>query len=146
MIHLIYICSAAITPSEQDLIALLSQARCRNRSLGITGMLLYDNNTYIQVIEGEERDVHRIFNSIQNDSRVERLITLVEEEIECRDFPDWTMGFRNLKSHTTKLSGFTEIFSGKVDPSIAEAKQVLAVDLLMSFAKESESLRPISVA
>jgi len=109
-------------------------------------MLLYDNNTYIQVIEGEERDVHRIFNSIQNDSRVERLITLVEEEIECRDFPDWTMGFRNLKSHTTKLSGFTEIFSGKVDPSIAEAKQVLAVDLLMSFAKESESLRPISVA
>lgn len=147
MIHLIYICSAAITPSETDLFDLLSQARSRNQSLNVTGMLLYDKDTYIQVLEGEQKDFYRVLNSIRRDARAGRLITLVEEEIEDRDFPNWSMGFRNLKRRASEnLTGFSEIFAGKIDPVIVERKQGLALDLLLSFAKQSESLRPTAIA
>lgn len=144
MIHLIYIGSSVGTPSEQDLIELLDQARCKNWKLNVTGMLLYDCNTYLQVLEGDKKDVYRVYNSIRYDQRVERLITLVDEEITHRDFPDWSMGFKNLESQTPKeLLGFSEIFSGNIDPQIAARKAELAVELIMSFSKEAETLRPV---
>lgn len=144
MIHLIYVGSSVGTPSEQDLLDLLEQARCRNWALDVTGMLLYDCNTYMQVLEGAKKDVYRVYNSIRHDQRIERLITLVDEEITHRDFPDWSMGFKNLESQAPQeLLGFSEIFSGKVDPHIAARKKELAVELLMSFAKDAETLRPV---
>lgn len=146
MIQLIYICSAAYEPSEKDLIELLDQARSRNNSLNITGMLLYDNATYIQVLEGEYDDVHRVLFSIKKDERVGRLITLVDQEIKNRCFPNWSMGFKNLTNNRLEnLVGFSEIFAGKVERSIADRKHELAVELLLSFAEDSESLRPVSM-
>lgn len=145
MRHIIYICSSVGTPSEQDLIELLDQSRCRNWALNVTGMLLYNAKTFIQVLEGDKKDVYRLFNSIRHDTRAERLVTLVDEEITRRDFPDWSMGFKNLESHDPKeLLGFSEIFSGNVDPQIAARKKELAVDILMSFAKDPKTLRSVS--
>lgn len=141
MRHLIYMCSSVGTPSEQDLIDLLEQSRSRNWKFNVTGMLLFNRNTYLQVLEGEKRDVYRIFNSIRLDPRANNVISLVDEEITHRDFPDWSMGFKNLESLSPEeLFGFSEIFSGQLDPSIKDRKGALAVELLMSFAEESEVL------
>lgn len=145
MIHLFYICASAGTPSEEDLIALLEQSRARNRTLNITGMLLFAEDTYLQVLEGEKADVHKVFDSIKSDPRAKRIITLVEQNVSRREFPNWSMGFENLsnKKHT-QLSGFSEIFEGKVDPRFASRKASIAVDLLLSFAENPVGLKPIS--
>lgn len=143
MIHLIYVCSAAHEPSQRDLVDLLNQARAKNAAMNITGMLLYSKSTYIQVLEGEEAEVHTVFRSIKRDPRVGRLISLVDEEIASRSFPSWSMGFKRIgNSESRKLEGFSEIFNGGVDPLLAARKQDLAVELLMSFAEDPESLRP----
>lgn len=143
MIHLIYVCSASGEPSEQDLLNLLNQARSRNLEQNITGMLLYDSGTYMQILEGSEKDVHDIFNSIRRDPRVSRMVTLVEEKISQRNFPHWSMGFRNLQnSDPEELPGYTDIFNGKLDTEIAANNEAISVNLIMSFVDEAGSLKP----
>lgn len=136
MIHLIYISSATNWPSENDLKELLEQSRVRNLRQNITGMLVYDNATYMQVLEGSEKDVHDIYNSILKDPRNNGQFKLVEEEISQRDFPNWSMGFKLLESCLPKeLPGFQEIFAGKLDKELAVKNTSEALALLMRFAK-----------
>jgi hypothetical protein len=74
----------------------------------------------MQVLEGNREDVHEIFEAICKDPRNTGVVKLAEEEIESRDFPDWSMGFKNLKSYSLdELPGFIDIFNGKLDKDIA---------------------------
>ena len=136
MIHLIYISSATSWPSGQDLTELLVQARSRNSKKNITGMLLYGNATYMQVLEGDKKDVLEIYKSIQQDPRNMSVVTLVEEEISRREFPGWSMGFRNLTATTCQdLPGFTDVFKAGFDKASVVNNQGVAIKLLMNFAK-----------
>lgn len=138
MIHLIYISSATSWPSENDLKELLEQSRVRNLRQNITGMLVYDNATYMQVLEGSEKDVHDIYNSILKDPRNNGQFKLVEEEISQRDFPNWCMGFKGLESCLPEeLPGFQDIFTGKLDKELVVKNPSKALALLMTFAKKS---------
>lgn len=138
LIHLIYISSATSWPSEIDLKELLKQARARNLRQNITGMLLYDNATYIQVLEGAEKDVDDIYNSILKDPRNMGNVTLIKEDISKRDFPNWSMGFKNLESCLPEeLPGFQDVFNGKLDKELAVKNTSKTLGLLMGFAKNA---------
>ncbi|HPB31711.1 MAG TPA: BLUF domain-containing protein, partial [Candidatus Sumerlaeota bacterium] len=53
LIHLIY-CSAAARPfSHKALTDLLGIARIHNARYGLTGMLLYSDGSFFQVLEGD---------------------------------------------------------------------------------------------
>jgi hypothetical protein len=88
MIQLIYISTATNWPTESELLDLLEQARSRNLRRHITGMLLYSNRTYLQVLEGEAGDVRELYDVICKDPRNEGHVILRESEILSRDFPD----------------------------------------------------------
>jgi hypothetical protein len=138
LIHLIYISSATSWPSENDLQELLELAQKRNLSKAITGMLLYDNATYMQVLEGSEEDVHDIYKSIRKDPRNNGHVLLVQEKISQRAFPKWSMGFENLKDlSSANHPGFQDIFNRKLDKEIAVQNTTDSISLLMGFAKMS---------
>jgi hypothetical protein len=135
LIHLIYISSATSWPSQNDLKQLLKQSQARNLKQDITGMLLYDNAIYMQVLEGSVKDVHDIYDSILKDTRNNGNVKLVEEVINQRNFPMWSMGFKNLEDCLPEeLPGFIDIFNGKLDKEIAVINSVQSVKLLMQFA------------
>jgi len=147
MIHLIYISSATNWPSTSDLKDLLQQSRERNLKKNITGMLLYDNATYMQVLEGDSTDVHDIYNSIMRDPRNFGNVVLVEETIEQRDFPDWSMGFRDLNDcKAEELPGFIDVFDGKLDKQIAAENKAFAIQLLMAFAGKDSNIDEVTPA
>ena len=142
LIHLIYISSATSWPSDNDLKTLLVQSRARNLKQNITGMLIYNNATYMQVLEGPAKDVHNIYNSILQDNRNTGNVILLEEEIIERDFSNWSMGFKNLESCSPEeLPGFINVFNGKLDKEIAVKNNAKAVDLLMNFAQPPNNKR-----
>ena len=60
MIHLIYVSSATREMTEEDLIFLLEQSRNRNLRQHVTGMLLFVGGNFIQVLEGDDKDVEEI--------------------------------------------------------------------------------------
>ncbi len=53
MIHLCYVSTAKYLMTQEELLKLLNVARQSNSKLGITGMLLYKDMSFLQVIEGE---------------------------------------------------------------------------------------------
>jgi len=83
-------------------------------------------------------NVDEIYNSILKDPRKTGNIVLVKEEISQRNFPNWSMGFKNLESCLPdELPGFQDIFDGKLDKQLAVKNTSKALGLLMGFAKKS---------
>jgi len=88
MFSLVYV-SSAVTPfSSSDLAALLTKCHERNTATGITGMLLYKDGNFMQVLEGEEPAVRTVYARIGKDPRHRGLITLLEGRQERRQFPE----------------------------------------------------------
>ncbi|WP_419835757.1 BLUF domain-containing protein [Endozoicomonas atrinae] len=55
MINLVYVSSASRVMDEHELTALLEQSRDRNLRQNVTGMLIYCDGNFFQVLEGEEK-------------------------------------------------------------------------------------------
>lgn len=70
---------------------------------GITGMLLYIERSFFQVLEGEADTVDRVFETIRTDRRHGSVTIISREAIRMRSFGDWTMGFADLSA--TDLDG-----------------------------------------
>lgn len=96
LVHLIY-CSAAVKPfSKRELAELLAVARRFNATNGITGMLLYAEGSFFQVLEGEPSAVESLFAHIGRDRRHQRVTMIIREPIASRSFSDWSMGFADI--------------------------------------------------
>ena len=112
MIHLVYVSTALNEMDDDELLSLLAQARDRNRRQGITGMLLYSNGNFFQVLEGEEKDVGEVYDSILKDKRNHWNIVIVKERISERSFPNWSMGFRKLSENDLRsIDGYSDFMS-----------------------------------
>jgi hypothetical protein len=93
LIHCIYASTAASIFSESDIPALLEHARAANGERAITGMLLYIEGGFFQVLEGEVAAVDEVYGRITRDPRHYEITLIVREPIAARDFSEWTMGF-----------------------------------------------------
>lgn len=86
--------SAAVRPfDDQELTELLSKARAYNEAHDLTGMLLYADGSFFQVLEGPPEEVDGLYARIELDPRHTLMTKLIRETIKHRSFEDWTMGF-----------------------------------------------------
>ena len=72
---------------------ILSVARARNESLGITGALMFNEGRFIQILEGREVDVKAVFESIRRDPRHSDVDILSIVPWGKRRFESWSMAF-----------------------------------------------------
>jgi hypothetical protein len=93
LIHCIYASTATSTFSESDLPALLTHARAANAQRDITGMLLYIDGGFFQVLEGDAAAIDQVYPRILSDPRHSRITLIIREPIAARAFSEWTMGF-----------------------------------------------------
>jgi hypothetical protein len=109
MFHLVYVSSAVKPFSKTELVELLKEARENNERLDVTGMLLYRDGNFMQVLEGEEPVVRDLYAKIERDPRHEGSIILLEETLKRRQFGEWSMGFRDLNDKDVHaLPGFSQ--------------------------------------
>jgi len=96
LVRLLYASRATqtITPAAHD--SILQQSRAHNPKLGITGVLCYSDDVFIQVLEGGRDEVCELYNTIVRDERHQNVRILSFEEIRERRFGNWTMGQVNL--------------------------------------------------
>ena len=129
LIHCIY----ASTPSpefrESALPALLKNARRANLERGISGMLLYIDGSFFQVLEGSAHAVDAVYCAIKGDPRHRRVTLIIREPILERNFGDWTMGFANVApDEVGQLLGENDFFTSgscMVDIGAGRAKKLL---------------------
>jgi hypothetical protein len=96
MIQVSYVSRTDEPMSGEQLLDLLLQCRSNNSALGVTGMLLYGNGTFLQAIEGEEDVIDDLKEKIWKDPRHADIQLLSRKEIEQRQYSDWSMGFEQV--------------------------------------------------
>jgi len=91
--RLIYASQAVGSPDEAGLVELLAVSRDRNASADVTGMLVYAERSFMQMIEGPADAITDTYGRIVNDDRHEAVRLLLHDDVDQRLFPAWTMGF-----------------------------------------------------
>ena len=138
LVRLLY-ASRATTPTDTSVHdSILEQSRTRNPRLGITGILCYSDNLFIQVLEGGRDEVCELYNTIVRDGRHQHVRILGFEEIRERRFGGWTMGQVNLaKVNPALLLKYGERaelnpFEGSGHATLALLDELIATALVVS--------------
>jgi len=112
MYRIMYMSTAIREFSNGELEDLLEIARKNNSELNVTGLLVIKGRTFLQCLEGDKKNVITIFEKIKKDHRHTEVYELIDEDAEERYFPDWSMGYKNIKYLTDiksiKLKDFSQ--------------------------------------
>lgn len=79
--------------STIDLENILEEATTTNGERNITGCLIYHNDSFVQILEGEKKDVLEVYKKIKGDKRHHNIMLLYQNSIDTRSFTDWNMAY-----------------------------------------------------
>lgn len=136
LVQLIYLSNSTHFDSEQALQALLKKARRNNSRLDVTGMLLYHNGTFLQVLEGEASVVDQLYHRIKQDERHRACMIVARLQLEAREFGKWSMAFQ--KPEGGLLAGFSG-FMNDYRSYDADRLQSEAYKLMLKFRQRALS-------
>lgn len=123
MYRIIYLSSATTKFTSKEIISLLNTSRKRNEVNEITGLLLYSDGNFLQIIEGKKKAILKLYSKISIDSRHKNIIKVFEGIVDSREYPNWRMGFnvidKNLYKRSINLETFTRDYSENNQDTIA---------------------------
>ena len=132
-IQLLYGSTATVPFGKPELLELLDKCRTNNTKLNVTGLLLFKDGQFMQVLEGEEPVVTSLYQRIAQDPRHTGSMVFLQRAVEQRDFADWSMAFRDLRDpELLKVPGYSEFLNlSLADQSLvkdtSKARRLLAV-------------------
>lgn len=136
LFHIVYVSTASVPMSREELRDLLKGSHERNARAGITGLLLYKDGCFMQALEGEEQMVKTLFKKICNDSRHHRIIPLLQEPVTERQFPESLMAFRDLNHQASRdIPGYSEFLDMPLDGELLKKDIPKCQRLLLLFKK-----------
>lgn len=131
MLRITYISSESFKLSPDDLLSILGKCNENNPRLGITGMLIYGNGTFIQSVEGEEEIVKNTIMKISSDPRHKDFKILSEEIAELRLYDEFNMGFERLSEESfSKISSLKSLGLKQINSQFLIKNAQVVEDLL----------------
>lgn len=131
--QLVYSSSATQDFWPDDLFQLVEIARKKNALRSVTGMLLFREGQFLQLLEGPEREVKSVFELVKRDPRHKDIKVLLSETVSERQFPDWTMGFERLDEAWNVPRAWATILEEGLNSSAMAENGSRAKDLLLTF-------------
>jgi Sensors of blue-light using FAD len=131
--QLLYSSTATQAFWPDDLFNLVEKSRSRNARRAITGMLLFHEGQFMQLLEGPEKAVRDCFAIIKRDPRHTSVTVLLMEERQHRDFPEWTMGFERLEHAWSLPPAWSTILEEPLSPAATSQNPSAAKELILSF-------------
>lgn len=104
-----------------------SSSRKNNQRIGVSGMLSFRNGYYLQVIEGGDFEVNKLFARICSDDRHKDISVIFNTSISQRSFPKWSMKLITSTRDNCEFSCFIFRYFGdfnSLDPHIANLLSV----------------------
>jgi hypothetical protein len=96
LVRLIYASRSAEAITTDSLAAITRTSRSNNLAQGITGVLIFSDGMFLQLLEGGRDAVSALYNRIVCDKRHKEVVLLSYDEIGERRFAGWAMGQANL--------------------------------------------------
>ncbi|MCG8673318.1 MAG: BLUF domain-containing protein [Pseudomonadales bacterium] len=135
--NLIYISQAVYPFSNEELVNLARQSQQHNTDKDITGMLLYKNQSFMQLLEGQEADILELMAKIKKDQRHTRIRVLFFESVKNRSMPYWSMGFYYMDDlDDADIKRYEQYLQPTADFSGFEEEPGNAISLLKQFATD----------
>ncbi len=91
MHSLIYVSQATVAFRPGELDELVDRATAANGARGVTGLLAYNGEHFMQLLEGGREAVDSIMARIIGDFRHSGLVVIRRDERADRECPDWSM-------------------------------------------------------
>ena len=131
--QIVYYSISKKTITEKLILEILEPSHINNSKKNITGCLLYHNNVFLQLLEGNKNDLSELFETIKKDKRHSDITLIIEENIDKRMFSDWSMAFHKIGASKTSVEKFKNSigFFSKNIPQKTEA-----LDLFWRMAKQ----------
>ena len=118
--------------STTELNTLLAECQRNNAKIDVTGMLLYREGSFFQVLEGERTVIEALLDKIASDKRHNHTVKIISEPITNRSFGDWTMGYPDISSEElAQIPGLNDFFTQS--KSYLELGESRAKTLLAAF-------------
>lgn len=92
MLQIVYESRATEPVSAEEIENILIKARARNAEVDVTGMLVYHEGMFLQILEGPDDKVTEVYERIEKDARHGDVWVLARMQIEERSFARWSMG------------------------------------------------------
>lgn len=139
LIALTYVSAAQHMMTSPELLEILKVSKENNRPLNITGMLLYRDGYFIQVLEGEEAAVVELFEKISQDDRHHHVLEVSREVIDNRSFGDWSMGYTNLEEleDPKSIPGYVDFLNTPFSIEMFQKSPSRATRLLQLFKDQA---------
>ncbi len=120
--QLVYVSNRMPNCTDEEIKKILASCEKNNPPLNITGVLIYSDLKFIQLVEGESTTLTLLYDKIKLDKRHEKVFMLSYGPIKEKSFPSWHMGSRKISGSEidfqTKISGedkkiFNNLLEGK---------------------------------
>jgi hypothetical protein len=122
-------------PSERlDVAELLAACQRNNARNNITGMLHYNGDHFLQVLEGGRAEVSAIYHRIARDPRHSNIILIAATDVRERLFPVWSMGLHEGMSEPTRVIFLRYFASDQINPESVNVDSLL--DVLQDLSAE----------
>ena len=131
-VRLLYVSTVAndFDPSELDNI--LASARERNGREGVSGVLFFTSDSFVQCLEGSVGSVNALYGDLMRDPRHHDLILLSYGEITARMFSSWQMAYISPGEISEEILQEHSIGRGCSPDTIDEAAATDMLRLLVS--------------
>ena len=140
LIQLIYVSNAQHEVAAGELERILEASARNNAAHSITGMLLYANGSFLQILEGEAAAVDETFERVSQDPRHTNIFLLEREAIGERSFARWSMGFKRLDAADIAAHpAYAAFFEHGFNAADFGGRPGLAVEMLNDFARSQSA-------
>ncbi|TLX51432.1 blue light sensor protein [Pseudoalteromonas ruthenica] len=137
LVRLVYASRVNDSLSTDDVAQILEHSRSNNRNNDISGLLCFNNEYFLQCLEGSRARVNALYQRILSDKRHQDILLLSYGEITERNFGRWSMGYIPASSIIRET---TMRFSGKGDFNPYEMTGDSAHALLVELARNIPTL------
>ena len=91
--HIAYVSRARTNLGSGLLSDILGVSEINNTRDGITGILMYHDLMFFQILEGQQENVIRCSARILDDERHTSVFTMLDHTVESRVFSKWAMAY-----------------------------------------------------
>ena len=123
--RMIYV-STAVGPVTTSVTGtILRSAQAHNAASGITGVLCQGQGVYLQVLEGEPRQIEALYARILLDKRHQKIVLRQKKDISHRRYGNWSMAHIDMGQPSTDRSVF-DPYTASEDHLIAKMDELIA--------------------
>ncbi|TPN83013.1 BLUF domain-containing protein [Aquimarina algicola] len=105
-----YVSTISKSISDSDIEELMKYVKLQNNDKKITGILIYSEGNFFQVLEGQEEDIKTLFDKIKKDSRHYNIIKMLDKPVKGISFSEYHSSFTIVSGHNShdELQNFLE--------------------------------------